>query len=74
MQLLDTRQAAEFLGISVRTMEGYRRRGCGPAYVRLAGGRKARPRYDSQALRDYCTGRSVSTSEQGDAGQAEAAR
>jgi phage terminase Nu1 subunit (DNA packaging protein) len=64
MQLLDTRKAAEFLGISVRTMEGYRRRGCGPSFVRLAGGRKARPRYSMDNLRAYLSDRAFSTTEQ----------
>ncbi len=33
-KLLDTRAAAEFLGISPRTLEGFRVRGGGPHFVR----------------------------------------
>lgn len=38
-RLLDTTQAAESLGLSARTLEGFRQSGRGPRYVKL--GRRA---------------------------------
>ena len=36
-KLLNQREAADFLGISPRTMESWRVRGFGPAFVRVGG-------------------------------------
>lgn len=39
MELFSTKQAAQYLGVSHRTLEGWRIRGGGPRYLRL-GARK----------------------------------
>jgi predicted DNA-binding transcriptional regulator AlpA len=41
--LLSETQTAEFLGLSTRTLQGWRLRGCGPAYIKV-GGRAVRYR------------------------------
>lgn len=35
--VLDTRAAADFLGVSARTLEGFRVRGGGPRFVKIGG-------------------------------------
>ena len=35
---VDTKEAAEFCGISPRTLENFRLRGGGPEYIRVGGG------------------------------------
>ncbi|HJO04738.1 MAG TPA: helix-turn-helix domain-containing protein [Acidobacteriota bacterium] len=47
--LLDTRQLAEMLGVSRRTLEDWRLRGCGPRFVR-ASARMVRYRPSAVAL------------------------
>lgn len=51
--LLNTRQAAEALGVCPRTLEGFRTRGGGPAYVKI--GRATR--YRSQDILDWLESR-----------------
>jgi hypothetical protein len=47
--VLDTRAAADFLGISPRTLEGLRVRGGGPRYVKISGS----VRYRIASLEEY---------------------
>jgi hypothetical protein len=47
--VLDTRAAADFLGISPRTLEGLRVRGGGPRYVKISGS----VRYRLASLEEY---------------------
>ncbi len=35
-ELLDSRQAAKVVNVRPRTLEGWRRRGCGPPFIRLS--------------------------------------
>jgi len=44
-RLLTTREAAELLGLSLKTLERYRASGVGPHYIKLAAGRSGRVRY-----------------------------
>jgi hypothetical protein len=61
MTALNTRQAAEFLGVSPRTLEGLRIRGGGPAYFKVG----ARVVYGKDELREFITARQrTSTSQQ----------
>ena len=62
-KLIPEREAAEFLGVTVRTMQSYRQRGGGPKFVRLS----ARAvRYRRRDLIAYCDARLVrSTSDPG---------
>lgn len=43
--LVDQTAAAEFLGLSPRSLEGLRQRGEGPRFVKLGKGLRARVRY-----------------------------
>lgn len=43
--LLDTRQAAEMLGLSPKCLERWRGEGSGPAYIKAGPGKRARVRY-----------------------------
>lgn len=49
-RLLTTREAAEALGLSARTLEGFRVTGAGPRFVKLGGGPKAPVRYPEPDL------------------------
>ncbi len=63
--LLNTVQAADYLGLSRRTLEGLRHRGGGPTFIRL--GRKA-VRYSLDDLMAWAeAGRRSSTSDPGPA-------
>ena len=35
-ELLDPKQAAKLVNVQPRTLEGWRRRGCGPPFLRLS--------------------------------------
>jgi predicted DNA-binding transcriptional regulator AlpA len=48
-KVLDTRAAADFLGISPRTLEGFRVRGGGPRFVKIGGA----VRYRLESLDEY---------------------
>lgn len=43
---LDTRQAAEYLGIRPRTLEDYRFKGGGPVFIRMGLGKRSPVMYD----------------------------
>lgn len=47
--VLDTRGAADFLGVSARTLEGFRVRGGGPRYAKVGGA----VRYRLASLEEY---------------------
>lgn len=47
--VLDTRAAAAFLGVSARTLEGFRVRGGGPHFVKIGGA----VRYRLASLEEY---------------------
>lgn len=47
--VLDTRGAADFLGVSARTLEGFRVRGGGPRFVKIGGA----VRYRLTSLEEY---------------------
>jgi predicted DNA-binding transcriptional regulator AlpA len=51
--LLTTPEAAEHLALSPRTLESYRVRGVGPAYVRLGEGTRASVRYRAADLDEW---------------------
>ena len=64
--LINETEAAAFLGLEPRTMQGYRYRGDGPEYVALS---KRCIRYTRRWLRDYALARlRTSTSDQGQEG------
>lgn len=48
-KLLLTRDIADLLHVSDRCVEGWRQRGTGPAYIKLAGGRVRYRREDVEA-------------------------
>ena len=47
--VLDTRAAADFLGVSARTLEGFRVKGGGPRYAKVGGA----VRYRLASLEEY---------------------
>lgn len=51
--LLDTRSAAAALGLSVRTLEGFRSRGGGPPFVKVGAGPRSAVRYRADDLAAY---------------------
>jgi len=51
MELLSSRQAAEYLGVSPRTIERWRLQGEGPSYIRL--GRTKCVRYSKEDLQSF---------------------
>lgn len=53
--LLTTAQAAEILGIKVATLEKWRYRRCGPAYIRVGGLMRYRP----SAIEEYLQSETV---------------
>lgn len=62
--LLNEKQAATRLGISIRTLQSWRQRGCGPTYVKLGAGTRAPVRYAEVALDAFVeTGARTSTSQ-----------
>lgn len=59
-QLLTTQAAARLVGLSPRTLETFRVRGGGPAFVKLGGA----VRYEPKALQDWIdANRAASTSD-----------
>jgi excisionase family DNA binding protein len=58
-RLLTTEEAASALGLSRRTLEDWRLRGCGPRFVRLGGAVRYRP---SELSRFVLRGEADSTS------------
>lgn len=64
--VLDTRAAAEFLGVSARTLEGFRVRGGGPRFVKIGGA----VRYRLASLEEYLRHQErTSTSDSGQGGR-----
>jgi len=62
-KFLSTPELAELLGVSTRTLEDYRLRGCGPPFVRLSG---RAVRYRPRAVARWVREREVaSTSDPG---------
>ena len=65
--VLDTRAAADFLGVSARTLEGFRVRGGGPRFVKIGGS----VRYRIASLEEYLRDQErTSTSDPGQRGSA----
>lgn len=56
MKLLSTTEAAKMLGVSVATLNSWRWKGVGPAYIRLS---HKTVSYDEDALRAYAKERVV---------------
>lgn len=64
-QLLDTKQAASLMGVSVRTLEDWRGRGISPAYHKTTPGRTGKVLYDPADIEAWKSEhRYSSTSEQ----------
>lgn len=64
--VLDTRAAAAFLGVSARTLEGFRVRGGGPRFVKIGGA----VRYRLASLEDFLRQQErASTSDSGQGGR-----
>ena len=57
-RLLNTKEAAELLGVSKRTLEDWRLRGCGPRYICAS---RRMVRYPPSALEQWCREREVSS-------------
>lgn len=53
LQLISEREAAEQLGVSVRTLQNWRQRGKGPRYRKLGASKHARVRYEPSALETF---------------------
>ncbi len=66
--VLDTRAAADFLGVSARTLEGFRVRGGGPRFVKIGGS----VRYRLASLEEYL--RQQERTSTSDPGQRDSAR
>ena len=64
--VLDTRAAADFLGVSARTLEGFRVRGGGPRFVKIGGA----VRYRVASLEEFLQQQErTSTSDSGQGGR-----
>lgn len=51
--MMSPHQAGAYLGVSVETLKGWRKRGGGPPYVKLGEGQSAAVRYPREDLRRY---------------------
>ena len=51
--LLTAKQVASMLGVHHRTLEGWRAKRTGPAWVKLGDGVRARVRYTKEAVMQY---------------------
>ncbi len=56
---LSTQNAADFLNLSRRTLEGMRLDGTGPAYVKAGDGKRSRVIYDVKELLAWARSRTV---------------
>ena len=61
-RFLDTRRAADYLGLSHRTLDGYRVSGAGPAFHRFGN----RVRYRRSDLDDWAADRRATTTAEAD--------
>lgn len=61
--LLDTRSAAAFLGLGVRTLQNWRVRGEGPEYLKIS----RAVRYDPRTIQAYLEGRRFRSTAEADA-------
>ncbi|WP_083929086.1 helix-turn-helix domain-containing protein [Hyphomicrobium zavarzinii] len=64
-QLLTTCEAARYLRLSPRTLEGFRVRGSGPRFIKLGSGLRSRVLYHPADIRAWLARRFSSTSEYG---------
>lgn len=64
-QLLTTKEAARFLRLSHRTLEGFRVRGIGPRFIKAGSGLRSRVLYYPADIRTWLERRFSSTSEYG---------
>ena len=63
--LLNQRECAAYLGVSERTLEGWRLRGGGPAYIRVGQGRRRHlVRYRPADVEQWIADRSVANAAQ----------
>lgn len=56
-KLYDTREAAEMLGVSPRTLESWRIHGGGPRFASFGAGPRGAVRYRASDLEEYINGR-----------------
>lgn len=63
--LLTTKEAARFLRLSHRTLEGFRVRGIGPRFIKAGPGLRSRVLYHPADIRVWVERRFSSTSEYG---------
>lgn len=63
--LLTTKEAARFLRLSHRTLEGFRVRGMGPRFIKAGSGLRSRVLYHPADIRTWVERRFSSTSEYG---------
>jgi len=70
---LTTREAAEYLGLAPKTLEGWRIRGAGPRYVKLGDGRRSGVRYDRDELDRFLLERTRSSTSDPGQGATDAA-
>ncbi len=63
--LLTTKEAAQFLRLSHRTLEGFRVRGIGPRFIKAGSGLRSRVLYHPADIRNWVEKRFSSTSEYG---------
>ncbi len=65
-RFLNTKEAAKFLRLSPRTLEGYRRTGEGPPFHKLNKGKQARVVYLLSDLKEYAHARRYDSTSQYD--------
>lgn len=56
-RLLTPQQTADRLGLKVRSLEGIRRRGDGPKFIKIAGGRSGRIFYPEREVEAWIASR-----------------
>ncbi len=59
--LFNTNKAAEYLGISRKSLERWRTEGTGPAFVKVGPGRRAAVRYRKADLDDWISAQTVTS-------------
>jgi predicted site-specific integrase-resolvase len=63
--MMSPAQVAEFTGISIERLNGWRKAGRGPVYVKMGGGPNGAVRYPREDLRIYITTRRVGATPEG---------